>query len=153
MKIPTLTDIQLRILLTAFTVAVIGGGGWYIYHRGEVAAKGKFETAVNKSNAVVKQDLGKAAVKVEQKFTPRAAFREGVAENFGKQLEDHEKTVEQNKAAGASVATGISDNGLRLINEAIDCRERESRSSDNGKVPPTSEAERERGRKGCALGG
>jgi hypothetical protein len=132
------------------TAALALGAYYYVYHRGESAAKGNFVAATAKSNTSLKAGLDKAGKKIETKYAPRAAFREGAKEYFEKELDKHDEKV---KAVDGSFPNGISDDGVQLINAAINCRYSESAGAGLGKVSGTVEAERERGRQGCKVGG
>lgn len=152
MEIPNLATVEAKLIGLAIFVVVLIGGIWYVYYKGGEAAKGKYVAASQKSTASVKANLDKAAVKLEAKYTARSAYREGVKDYFEQEIQAHEEKQDEAKAAGTA-ATGISDDGVRLINSAIACRDSESKPTGLGTVPQTAESERGRGREGCTLVG
>lgn len=115
-----------------FVVLCFGGTYWLGGHNREKAIEAKYAAAITKSNAALDKELELAGRENSREFGLRQILRSGNKNFFNEALIVYAGTPHENK--DSNCRSGISDDGVQLINASIEASAGAGRAARAGGV-------------------
>ena len=118
-----------------FTILILVAAYWYGGHQREKSIVAKYTAQIEKANAALDKELADSQKELDREFGLRQILRTKTRKTFTDALVDYAGKDHGKKDDGTHCSTGISDDGLRLINASIKASAGAGGRKDTGKVP------------------
>ena len=118
-----------------FTLLLLGATYWYGGHQREKSIVAKYTAQIAKANAALDKELADSQRELDREFGLRQILRTETRKKFTDALVDYAGKDHGKKDDGTHCSTGISDDGLSILNASIKASAGAGGRKDTGKVP------------------